>query len=142
MGRIVFVVGGVPFTVPINPDEFDPVDSDGAEWIAGFNGGGRFRSYSDSRERVFTWRRLPAYDQYVEMIHTFEDYIGSTTAYVNLGDGLLPGLYDEDSGDWYQISVNKVETTLADGSQTIQSGGDYYNVYSTIELYFEILKEI
>ena len=146
MARIKFYNGtwsGIPldedcYIVPRNPFEFDPQDSNGFSYLPGILDGSIQKLKYDSRPRVLTWVNLPAVSGYVQMIHTFESYVGEDFVYVNLGNELLPGLYST-GDDWYKIRVFDVNTDIKDGASTYYSGGTVYNRFDKIELKYELL---
>ena len=129
------------YRVPLNPTEITAFDSAGAEWQGGLNIGGRYERYHDNRERKLVWKNLPSYDGYVTMLHHFENWTGLDYVHFDLGNSLLPGLYAT-GADWKRISITKVETGDINGNETKYSGGEAYDVWSTLTVYFEILGDI
>ena len=125
------------YQVPRNPTSFEPTDSANVSWKGGLNIGNRYEKHYDNREAVFVWNNVPAYAEFNDMIHEFENFQYYDSIMINLGNGLLPGLYS-DAVDWYNCKVTRVNTKIETGKKAVISGGQSFNLYSKIELHFEI----
>jgi len=139
MSRINFFITPVnQYTVPRNPTIIDPVDEDYASWKGGLNVGNRVQRHYDNRDHILVWENLPATPTFVEMVHKFENYMYEDYLLMNVGYGIASGIYaGSNTSEYHRVWITGVETEIDNGKNTYYSGGNSYNVFSKVTLYYQ-----
>lgn len=119
MQRIQFsdTDGSNVYTVPINPNFFDPVDNDEYQLLNPIDGSPiRVTTTFDSRVRILRWPAYPVDNStFMGLVSELNSYNGQNKR-INLGD-----IDDAFSYGWRNIKVIDVKTTLNPGGRLMKT---------------------